>query len=489
MVVEGPNKIHKLVRLFHDLIERGDVIECEKLHKKHNLDVNIPLGKEKFTALHKACYYGHLECVHWLVWHTADVNVKSVQGWTPAHIAAIRGKDQCVEGLLCHKADMTVQDEGGQCPIHLAAAHGNTFTLQTICRKGGDLHLRDINGWRAIHHAAYNGKLGCVQTIAKWGGDLDTVTLVTGDTPLHLAAARGHLPVVKYIISNVEDWVEMLAAINNDAETPLEKAIFSEEHAVVDYLSNLQVNELNEVDEGFPLHVAAAQGDISALKRMIGSGLYSVSARDDHQSTPAHKAAGHGQVEALRWLIDNEADVELVNASGENVKDVAKRFGKTQCVELLGGYTEDEEEETSPEARALNKVDVLEEELKEAKIAVNQLGGSIPADTVPERNAVLSEAQELREMLEHERIKREKMEATIVELRNQLSELSNKEDTPLHTPAENLSDDSSTYSTTSSSVSRKRNSRNSKKRRNVKPPLTRGVFISTNKSSSATSVE
>ena len=83
---------------------------------------------------------------------------------------------------------------------------------------------------------------GCVQTIAKWGGDLDTVTLVTGDTPLHLASAQGHLPVVKYIISNVEDWVEMLAAINNDAETPLEKAILSEEHEVVDYLSNLQVS-------------------------------------------------------------------------------------------------------------------------------------------------------------------------------------------------------------------------------------------------------
>ena len=43
MVVESPNKIHKAVRLFHDLVERGDVIECEKLQKKHNLDVNIPL--------------------------------------------------------------------------------------------------------------------------------------------------------------------------------------------------------------------------------------------------------------------------------------------------------------------------------------------------------------------------------------------------------------------------------------------------------------
>ena len=44
------------------------------------------------------------------------------------------------------------------------------------------------------------------------------------------------------------------------------------------------------------------------MKCNPGSGLYSVDARDDHQSTPAHKAAGHGQVETLSWLIDNEAD-------------------------------------------------------------------------------------------------------------------------------------------------------------------------------------
>eukprot|EP00116_Pleurobrachia_bachei_P008213 sb/3468475/ len=142
------------------------------------------------------------------------------------------------------------------------------------------------------------------------------------------------------------------------------------------------VNELNEFDDGFPLHVAAAKGDIPALERMIGSGLYSVNARDDHLSTPAHKAAGHGQVEALKWLILHGADVDLENGSGETVKDVAKRFAKVQCVEELGGYTEDEdEEETSPEellARALNKVEVLEYELTDARRAVEKYGGKPP---------------------------------------------------------------------------------------------------------------
>ena len=43
-------------------------------------------------------------------------------------------------------------------------------------------------------------------------------------------------------------------------------------------------------------------------------------------------------------------------------------------------------------ARALNKVDVLEEELKDAKFAVQHLGGDVP-EVLPDRNAILSEAQ------------------------------------------------------------------------------------------------
>ena len=59
-------------------------------------------GRENYTPLHKACYYGYVECVQWLVWNVADMNKRTIQGWTPAHIASIKGQSQCIEVSVTH---------------------------------------------------------------------------------------------------------------------------------------------------------------------------------------------------------------------------------------------------------------------------------------------------------------------------------------------------------------------------------------------------
>ena len=82
---------------------------------------------------------------------------------------------------------------------------------------------------------------GCMQTLVKWGAEIDSLTSVSGDSALHLAASSGHLHLVKYIISAADDWVSVLAAINNDAETALERATVMGQESVVEYLSNLKV--------------------------------------------------------------------------------------------------------------------------------------------------------------------------------------------------------------------------------------------------------
>ena len=100
----------------------------------------------------------------------------------------------------------------------------------------------------------------------------------SGDTPLHLAAAEGHLNVLKHLLSSVVgelqkhvpvednfkvsidylallqvirytfninrislDAVSALSAVNNDGMTPLELAKQYQKLETIDYLSNIQV--------------------------------------------------------------------------------------------------------------------------------------------------------------------------------------------------------------------------------------------------------
>lgn len=41
-----------------------------------------------------------IQCLHWLLWHGADIAQATTRGWTAAHIAAIRGQDACMQVLI-----------------------------------------------------------------------------------------------------------------------------------------------------------------------------------------------------------------------------------------------------------------------------------------------------------------------------------------------------------------------------------------------------
>ncbi|WAR27946.1 ANR42-like protein [Mya arenaria] len=269
----------------HAAVSAGDVKALE-LMVKAGASINEVDEKDKFTPLHSACNVGALECLHWLLWHGADTTVTTPKGWTPAHIAAIRGQDACLQGLANNNVNLSAKDHRGSSPGHLAAAHGNSFTLNTILRSGTDINTTDKSGWTPVHSACYHA---------------------------HYAAAEGHLPCLKFLVSMGISPTHILGARNDQGETPKDVAQQFYKDTIIEYINGIEW-ERDHPEEAenlaFPAHVASFTGDLDHLRMLVENGVVNINERDDKGSTPAHK--------------------------GETPRDVARRFSKLACVKLLG---------------------------------------------------------------------------------------------------------------------------------------------------------
>ncbi|XP_077307528.1 ankyrin repeat domain-containing protein 42 [Lithobates pipiens] len=443
----------------HEAVKYGDVEQLEKIVKS-GTRVNEVDPVHKFTPLHWAAHSGSLECLHWLLWHGADIGDVTTRGWTAAHLAAIRGQDACMQALVLSGANLSAKDDRQCCPTHLAAAHGHSFTLQTVLRSGADTSSPDVNGWTPVHYAAFHGRLGCLQLLVRWGASVEDMDH-NGNTPVHLAAMEGHLHCLKFLLSKVVSITRALEARNSNQDSPRDLARRFYKERITQYMDGVEYERDHPEEHenlAFPAHVAAFKGDLVTLRKLVESGIININERDARGATPLHKAAGQGRIECLQWLLEMGADYNITNEAGETPKDVAKRFAQLAAVKLLGGgvVEEDSDEELNEDdplfferhgvegstdqhdelnlsaaekkqarMRAHKKMKELESLLQIAKSNYKHLGGILEEETQRKKEQKESERmiKDLEAQLEYERLRREKMEVQLDEYRVQISQL------------------------------------------------------------------
>ncbi|XP_035185432.1 ankyrin repeat domain-containing protein 42 isoform X4 [Oxyura jamaicensis] len=350
----------------HEAVKAGDVEQLASMIKS-GAGINEVDLVHKFTPLHCAAHSGSLECLHWLLWHGADITQVTVRGWTAAHLAAIRGQDACMQALLINGANLEARDDRGCTPSHLAAAHGQSYTLQTILQSGANANVSDRNDWKPVHYAAFHGRLGCLQLLVRWGACIDDVDS-NGNLPAHLAAMEGHLQCFKFLVSKMASVMHTLKARNDHGETPRDLAERFYKDNILQYINSVEKEgEQPETQEvlAFPAHSAAFKGDLLVLRRLVKSGVININERDDKGSTLMHKVRAYRKIQELQHLLE---------IAYSNYRQ-------------LGGITE-EEKKTKKEQR-------------EAEKAVKEL-----------------EAQ-----LEYERVRREKLESQLDDYRAEIGHL------------------------------------------------------------------
>ena len=98
---------------------------------------------------------------------------------------------------------------------------------------------------------------------------------------------------------------------------------YGDAEAVEDYIAIGK--DVNEVDENSraPLHFAAGSGNLEIARLLLDANA-NVDCKDAKMNTPLHYATGYGHVDMTRLLVENGSVVSLQNANGKKPADLAK---------------------------------------------------------------------------------------------------------------------------------------------------------------------
>ncbi|KAL6342510.1 hypothetical protein AAG906_012109 [Vitis piasezkii] len=176
------------------------------------------INKDNDTALHEAVRNHHPEVVKLLIQEDPDFTYgANTEGNTPLYIAAEWGFGDLVHMILDNCSSPAHDGVNGRTALHAAVILNDEAMTKKILEWKSDLTKElDQNGWSPLHFAAY---VGCnptivMQLLEKSNEHQYVVYLGVKDdeignrTALHIAARRGHVDLVKVLVSHFPDCCE-----------------------------------------------------------------------------------------------------------------------------------------------------------------------------------------------------------------------------------------------------------------------------------------
>lgn len=151
---------------------------------------------------------------------TSEDNV----GMRPLHWACTEGSIPHAALLLKHGADLEAKDNSGCTPLLIAAQYGQVEVVAYLLKRGANIQAVDASRDTALHWAAYKGSIQVCGLLAYYQTLSFSTQDAYGQTPVHLAALRGHTSVVRYILQRLPK-KDVLFLKDKNERTPLDLAI------------------------------------------------------------------------------------------------------------------------------------------------------------------------------------------------------------------------------------------------------------------------
>lgn len=219
--------------------------------------------------------------------------------------------------------------------LHIAARYGMVNQVIQIRKtKGGDakyMNARDFRGRTALFEAAACGHVSVAREVLVDAKSIITMLETADDcglVPLSIAAANGHVEVVRYLLGLYRDRNRQLANLraskrpfydvqDKRQRTPLAWAAALGHTQIVQILLDERANPNTEDEtKHTPLSLAAMSGHENIVQLLLARGGVHLDHRDDYGMTPLSLACLYGYDTVIKILIQRGADLNAVDKQG-----------------------------------------------------------------------------------------------------------------------------------------------------------------------------
>jgi ankyrin repeat protein len=208
-------------------------------------DVNVQLAytKNKFTCLHFACQYGHVELARML--------------------------------LVDYKARIDITSANGLRPIHTAANFGNAEIVSLLLDAGEDIDIRHNSQWQytPLHWSVQENKIKTAELLVQRGADVNSITGNTYLTPLIQCATKNYPDLAKMLLELGANY----RAYNKSGLRAIHVAANSNHVETLKVILDILPSELHALERTGgrsydPIRIAIASGATNCVRELLARG-------------------------------------------------------------------------------------------------------------------------------------------------------------------------------------------------------------------------
>ena len=193
---------------------------------------------------------------------------------------------------------ISVAKAGSFDDFFIAIKRDDGAAVRTLLQRGFDPNTPDANGQYGLYLALREPSLQVARVLVDWPQTRVDVRNRVDESPLMMAALKGHAELVQRLIARGAD-------VNKPGWTPL--------------------------------HYAATGGHAAIIAMLLDAHAY-IDAESPNGTTPLMMASQYGTAAAVRQLLEAGADASLKNQLGLSAQDFAFRAQRQDVADLIASH-------------------------------------------------------------------------------------------------------------------------------------------------------